>query len=779
MKRKIIRVDRSKGAYRTDDGMYVEGYGAVFNNVDLHGDVIVKGAFAQTLDKEYREKSQLNPLRFIRQHDQNGEPLGVFVEIEETDKGLWFKAKIDDTTAGRDAYAQFVSGSRDTFSIGYHVLESVDISIHEAKARGYRVDGYKGSVVTVLTKLELTEISAVLFAANTSAKIGKKSMGKKANSGNYVQFYDGDILHTAIVLDVIDEAIELDDGVIEPSEDDPILKVEIVEANEEGELEGTGDIVYLLESQTVVEVVEVDVEENVETASATPKGRMLKPAKPAPKATVKPRKAQKAKASGDGMASVVKAIDELAVSFKRQSEESVKGYKEEIKKLSTEVDKIKSTIRPSRTINKGKAMTIKTAFGEFVEQIKASGEPASNFIGKAPVSFKGSFYTGLRTKADNPVVSQSDESPSQNIDRRGILGAIDEPPMLRDYLKVVRTDKGSIEYIQETGSATAVTTLAAGVSSGATAITVASAVSFYVGQEIFLEPEGSNKREKAVIAGISGTTLTLENGLIENHAQGAVVGSVTFKFTPETEIKPAMNLAFETKQTVIKTLAHWVPVTKQAIDDIDMLRSYIEDRLVSGLKKTEEYQILYGKGGSEELDGVANNANIRDYKWSDGRACDTKLDAIRHGITLVSHSGCQPDLVVLSIDDWEDIELAKGRDGHYIYADVVNGTERRRWGLRVFTSPYIPAGEAIVGAFREGMTLWDREDISIAITDSHSDHFIRNMYAIRAEERIGLSIERPEAFALIHFDEAPPCPCCEDGGNGGDGGDGGADGGDE
>jgi len=49
------------------------------------------------------------------------------------------------------------------------------------------------------------------------------------------------------------------------------------------------------------------------------------------------------------------------------------------------------------------------------------------------------------------------------------------------------------------------------------------------------------------------------------------------------------------------------------------------------------------------------------------------------------------------------------------------------------------------------------------------------MYAIRAEERIGLTVECPEAFVLVEFDEAPERPCC-DGGDGGGDGDGGAGG---
>lgn len=770
----MIKVDRTKGVYKTDDGMYVEGYGAYFNNVDSQGEVIVKGAFAGSLTADYREKNQLNPPKFIKGHKHNGDPLGVFVEIEETDKGLWFKAKLDDTTAGREAYTQFDSGSLDSFSIGARILETENITLSEAKRRGYRTDGWSKPDVTVFKQLELIEISAVLFAANTSAKIGKKSMVTKADAGEYVKFYEGDILHTAVVLEVLDEAVELENGTIEPVEGDPVLKVDIVEENEEGELEGTGDIVYLLESQTVSEVEDVDEAEVEEAADAeevkaasAEKSRILgvKPAVSVP--------AAEPAAPADTSENIAKAIDGLKVDIKSFVEKSTREAKSNIDALSTEIDKLKSTNRPSRTIKKGKEMSVKTAFGEFVEQVKASGEHATGFVKRAPMSFKGSFYKGLTTKADHPVTTQTSGLPAQNVDRRGVIDSIDETPMLRDYLKVVRTDKGNIEYIQETGAATAVTTLAAGVSSNATTITVDSPVSFFVGQEIFLEPEGSNKREKAVIQSISGSVLTLEEGLIENHAEGAVVGSVTFKFTPETEIKPAMNLAFESKSAAIKTLAHWVPVTKQALDDIDMLRSYIEDRLISGLKKTEEYQILYGKGGSEELDGITNNPNIRDYKWSQGGECDTKLDALRRAITLASHSGRRPDLIGISIDDEEDVELAKGRDGHYIYADVVSGTERRRWGLRMFSSPYIPAGQAIVGAFREGMTLWDREDISIAITDSHDNYFIRNMYAIRAEERIGLTVECPEAFVLVEFDEAPECPCCDgapvdEGGTGGD-----------
>ena len=59
-----------------DDFYYFEGYGSTFGNVDRGGDVVVQGAFKQSLMKQ-------KPV-MLWQHDR-GEPIGVFAEIYEDD----------------------------------------------------------------------------------------------------------------------------------------------------------------------------------------------------------------------------------------------------------------------------------------------------------------------------------------------------------------------------------------------------------------------------------------------------------------------------------------------------------------------------------------------------------------------------------------------------------------------------------------------------------------------------------------------------------------------
>ena len=75
--------------------------------------------------------------------------------------------------------------------------------------------------------------------------------------------------------------------------------------------------------------------------------------------------------------------------------------------------------------------------------------------------------------------------------------------------------------------------------------------------------------------------------------------------------------------------------------------------------------------------------------------------------------------------------------------------------MPVIVTNSINSGEALVGAFNLGAMLWDREEASVRISESHSDYFTKNMLAILGEERVALTVFRPEAFVSITFDSAP------------------------
>jgi HK97 family phage major capsid protein len=148
---------------------------------------------------------------------------------------------------------------------------------------------------------------------------------------------------------------------------------------------------------------------------------------------------------------------------------------------------------------------------------------------------------------------------------------------------------------------------------------------------------------------------------------------------------------------------------------------------------------------------------LQNWAWSDGllSPLDTKIDAIRRGMTRAHLLEYVPSGVVVHPSDWEDIQLAKGTDETYIWLSVPSGTGQQFFLLPVVVTNAINAAEALVGSFQLGSTIWDREQVTVRVSESHSDYFTKNLVALLAEERICQTIYRPDSFVKVAFDAAP------------------------
>lgn len=152
---------------REDTNLYIEGYGAYFGNRDSYGDIIAPGAFSAFLASEDAQRVKL-----CWQHDFD-DVLGVIETMREDERGLWFRAKISNTTLGKDAATLIEDGALNEFSIGY-----------TAKAAEFPQDG---SAERVLTEIYLYEISLVTRAANPKAVLegaerkGEEITNQKSN----------------------------------------------------------------------------------------------------------------------------------------------------------------------------------------------------------------------------------------------------------------------------------------------------------------------------------------------------------------------------------------------------------------------------------------------------------------------------------------------------------------------------------------------------------------------------------------------------------------------
>lgn len=115
----------------------IEGYGAVFGNIDTYGDIIQRGAFGSTMGKR--------KVKMLWQHDPD-QPIGVWDEMREDDRGLWMKGRIlADVDKGREAIALMSAGAIEGLSIGY---KTVDAEFKDGNRHIKEIDLWETSIVT-------------------------------------------------------------------------------------------------------------------------------------------------------------------------------------------------------------------------------------------------------------------------------------------------------------------------------------------------------------------------------------------------------------------------------------------------------------------------------------------------------------------------------------------------------------------------------------------------------------------------------------------------------
>ena len=213
----------------------------------------------------------------------------------------------------------------------------------------------------------------------------------------------------------------------------------------------------------------------------------------------------------------------------------------------------------------------------------------------------------------------------------------------------------------------------------------------------------------------------------------------------ELATKPESDLTFEMKSAPVATIAHWIKASKQVLADAPMLQSYINGRLMYGLKLKEEQQLLKGSGVGLNLDGIYTQATVYTNPGVTVQA-ETPIDRLRLAMLQVALSEFDTDGIVLNPIDWAGIELKKTTDNAYLFASPTGQVAPTLWGRPVVATQAMTAKDFLVGAFRMGAQGWDREDANIEVSTEDGQNFVQNSITIRCEERVGLTVFRPKAF---------------------------------
>lgn len=128
---------------------------------------------------------------------------------------------------------------------------------------------------------------------------------------------------------------------------------------------------------------------------------------------------------------------------------------------------------------------------------------------------------------------------------------------------------------------------------------------------------------------------------------------------------------------------------------------------------------------------------------------ENAADAILAQAMLVQAASKLPvDGCIVASDTFAKLVTMKAvGGGGYLVGSPLGAPTSTLWGqLRLAISVNQPTGTAIVGAFGRAAAIYRKAALRIDLSDSHSDFFVKNLTAIRAEQRELLAVFKPLGF---------------------------------
>lgn len=225
----------------------------------------------------------------------------------------------------------------------------------------------------------------------------------------------------------------------------------------------------------------------------------------------------------------------------------------------------------------------------------------------------------------------------------------------------------------------------------------------------------------------------------------------------EASTKPENAVTFTSISEKVRTIATWIPATKQILDDFVELNSFISSTLPYYVNLEEEIQLLSGDGTGENLHGLGPQATAFQTSLLSATAGWNKIDIVGRAIQQITAAKeLDPTFIVLHPNDWWSMRLLKDNFGRYILGDPQTNVRPSLFGLDVVYTTSINNGSFLVGSGSPiASQIRDRMEMQVEVSTEHQDYFVKNLVAVRAEKRMVLIVKRPASYVTGTFTSSP------------------------
>lgn len=221
--------------------------------------------------------------------------------------------------------------------------------------------------------------------------------------------------------------------------------------------------------------------------------------------------------------------------------------------------------------------------------------------------------------------------------------------------------------------------------------------------------------------------------------------------TAEGAIKSQTDFDLVVASANVKKVTAYIKVTKEMLDDVELMRSEIDQELTELINLKIDEQLLNGSGTTVNLTGIVTNATA----YSAGAFAlaiptPTNYDVLATAINQVRVNLFEPTYIVLHPTDVTRMKLSKGNDGHYILPPFTSVDGTTVEGIRVVANVGVAIDKFLVGDFTKSGVRF-KEGLTINV-GYENDDFTKNLVTILAEARLVQRVKSNHYGAFVYGD---------------------------
>jgi HK97 family phage major capsid protein len=212
--------------------------------------------------------------------------------------------------------------------------------------------------------------------------------------------------------------------------------------------------------------------------------------------------------------------------------------------------------------------------------------------------------------------------------------------------------------------------------------------------------------------------------------------------------KAQVDFDITMKDAAAQYIAGYVRISRQMLDDIPAMTSFLQSRLLEKYLVAEDAQLLSGNGTAPNLQGITGVATAATG------AATVDVEQLVQAIAQLETSDYSATGILVNPTDWAAIMNTKNTNAAYsLPASTVVTTDGSVSiaGIPLYKSTAIAVDKFLVGDWSMGAQIMQNQGISVQFSEMDGDNFTKNMITVRVEARIAFPIYYAGAFVYGDF----------------------------